>query len=276
MTLSKYRQKRHFQRTPEPRGAVSKRLGRSFTVQKHAASHLHYDFRLEIDGVLKSWAVPKGPSLDPSVKRLAVHVEDHPLEYGSFEGTIPAGEYGGGTVMLWDRGQWEPIGDAKTGYREGKLKFKLHGDKLRGRWILIQSGSSRSTDERNWLLRKEQDEEARSSANYDILEAESVSVKTGRDLDAIAANKKSRRRDQSPKVHPVPVAERVLRRSKTSPTALPTRVEVQLATLAREAPTGKQWLHEIKFDGYRMICRIQNEEVSFVTRNHHRLDGAVA
>src|SRR5690554_5846813 len=134
MSLAPYHKKRNFDRTAEPRGKVhrAKNLQRKFVVQKHAASHLHYDFRLELEGVLKSWAVPKGPSLDPAVKRLAMEVEDHPLEYGDFEGAIPAGDYGGGTVMLWDRGIWEPIGDAVAGYRAGKLKFNLHGEKLSG------------------------------------------------------------------------------------------------------------------------------------------------
>ena len=131
MALKEYKRKRNFRRTPEPRGKAHAKTGRLYVIQKHAASHLHYDFRLELDGVLKSWAVPKGPSLDPSVKRLAVHVEDHPVEYGDFEGIIPAGEYGGGTVMLWDRGSWEPLEDAADDYRRGRLKFRLHGEKLR-------------------------------------------------------------------------------------------------------------------------------------------------
>src|SRR5450631_1585397 len=125
MALLEYKRKRHFERTPEPKGKQGPKTGRSYVIQKHAASHLHYDFRLELDGVLKSWAVPKGPSLDPSVKRLAMHVEDHPVDYGSFEGIIPEGEYGGGTVMLWDRGTWEPVGDPHEGYRTGRFKFKL-------------------------------------------------------------------------------------------------------------------------------------------------------
>src|SRR5438067_1888035 len=126
MGLKEYKGKRHFERTREPAGKVAPRGGRSYVVQKHDASHLHYDFRLELDGVLKSWAVPKGPSLDPSIKRLAMQVEDHPVEYGGFEGVIPEGQYGGGTVMLWDKGTWEPIGDPHEGYRLGKLKFTLH------------------------------------------------------------------------------------------------------------------------------------------------------
>src|SRR5262245_26714676 len=130
MSLTEYKRKRHFKRTPEPASKVAPRTGRSFVIQKHAASHLHYDFRLELDGVLKSWAVPKGPSLIPSVKRLAMQVEDHPVDYGQFEGIIPKGEYGGGTVMLWDRGSWEAVGDAHEGYESGKLKFRLDGEKL--------------------------------------------------------------------------------------------------------------------------------------------------
>jgi bifunctional non-homologous end joining protein LigD len=131
MPLAEYRRKRDFKQTAEPRGKRAASRGRLYVIQKHDASHLHYDFRLELDGVLKSWAVPKGPSLDPAQKRLAVHVEDHPVEYGSFEGTIPEGQYGGGTVLLWDKGYWEPIGDPDEGYRQGKLKFRLHGKKLK-------------------------------------------------------------------------------------------------------------------------------------------------
>src|SRR3954467_12645104 len=136
MSLREYRRKRDFRRTPEPGAKLAKAKGWSYVIQKHAASHLHYDFRLELDGVLKSWAVPKGPSLDPADKRLAVEVEDHPLEYGSFEGVIPPGQYGSGRVLLWDRGTWTPLGDAEEGYRKGRLKFSLAGEKLRGQWTL--------------------------------------------------------------------------------------------------------------------------------------------
>src|SRR5205809_3041470 len=143
MGLTEYKRKRYFQSTPEPAGKKSRTAGRSYVVQKHAASHLHYDFRLELDGVLKSWAVPKGPCLDPATKRLAMHDEDHPVEYGGFEGIIPQEEYGGGTVLLWDQGTWEPLGDAKKDYREGHLKFRLHGDKLQGGWMLVRKGGKR-------------------------------------------------------------------------------------------------------------------------------------
>src|SRR5438067_5351588 len=138
MTLKRYKQKRDFKKTPEPIGKIKRNQSKKllYVIQKHAASHLHYDFRLELNGVLLSWAVPKGPSLDPTVKRLAMHVEDHPVKYGSFEGIIPEGEYGGGTVMLWDRGTWEPVGDPRDSYRRGKLKFRLQGEKLQGAWML--------------------------------------------------------------------------------------------------------------------------------------------
>src|SRR6188472_4360887 len=158
MALELYRKKRNFKTTPEPAGRVARRRAQelSFVIQKHAASHLHYDFRLELDGVLLSWAVPKGPSLDPSVKRLAVQTEDHPLEYGGFEGSIPEGEYGGGTVMVWDRGSWVPDGDAKQAYEKGHLSFQLHGEKLTGGWHLVRTqrpGQKQNT----WLLFKAKD-----------------------------------------------------------------------------------------------------------------------
>lgn len=192
MGLAEYRRKRDFHKTAEPRGGRRAARGPAhralaFVIQKHAASHLHYDFRLELDGVLKSWAVPKGPSLDPAQKRLAMQVEDHPLEYGGFEGIIPAGEYGGGTVLLWDRGSWEPVEDGQKGYRDGGLKFVLHGEKLQGRWMLVRKGGKHAEpDERHWFLFKERDEFADPAA--DITAAMPLSVVTGRDLDAIAAS----------------------------------------------------------------------------------------
>src|ERR1700722_19962426 len=174
MGLREYKRKRHFSRTPEPAGTKAARAGWSYVIQKHAASHLHYDFRLELDGVLKSWAVPKGPSLDPSVKRLAMHVEDHPVEYGSFEGIIPQGEYGGGTVMLWDQGEWEPEGDPREGYRSGRLKFTLHGEKLHGRWMREQTSAAAQSDrdKRAWLLFKERDRWAKKGPPANIVETQ--------------------------------------------------------------------------------------------------------
>jgi bifunctional non-homologous end joining protein LigD len=188
MGLTEYRRKRDFRVTAEPRGRRGRASDRlRYVIQKHDASHLHYDFRLELGGVLVSWAVPKGPSLDPAVKRLAMHVEDHPIEYGTFEGIIPAGEYGGGAVLIWDQGTWEPVGDAKKGLREGSLKFTLHGKKLRGRWMLVRRGGKRSEPgERAWFLFKERDEY--SDPSVDVTEKMPLSVASGRDLDAIATS----------------------------------------------------------------------------------------
>src|SRR3954447_11365314 len=161
-SLSEYRRKRDFAITAEPAGKVARNQGHSYLIQKHAATRLHYDFRLELDGVLLSWAVTRGPSLNPSEKRLAVHVEDHPLDYGGFEGTIPKGEYGGGTVMLWDRGTWEPIGDPHEGMAEGKLNFILHGERMKGGFSLVRMRSDREgkSGRENWLLIKRRDETA--------------------------------------------------------------------------------------------------------------------
>jgi bifunctional non-homologous end joining protein LigD len=281
--LSTYRRKRDFKTTPEPKGGVRKKKGWMYVIQKHAASHLHYDFRLELDGVLKSWAVPKGPSLDPSVKRLAMHVEDHPIEYGSFEGTIPEGEYGGGTVMLWDRGTWEQE-DAAAGYRSGKLHFTLHGEKLRGEWVLVRRGGQQQSGKEIWLLFKVRDAEARPNGP-DILESEPLSVKTGRDMDAIAAGKRvwrsnrkaaPKRASEDTQIRKTEANRRQARQSlrgllkalpKSADAALPRKIEPQLATLVKEAPEGSDWFSEIKFDGYRMICRIDKRDVKLSSRN---------
>src|SRR5437868_2215840 len=187
MSLREYQRKRNFRRTSEPPAKVATGKGWSYVIQKHAASHLHYDFRLELDGVLKSWAVPKGPSLDPSVKRLAMHVEDHPVKYGGFEGIIPEGEYGGGAVMLWDEGSWKPIGDPHAGYKSAKLKFELHGKKLRGAWMLVRRSRPSSGKDNEWFLFKERDEEARGADQAEVTTDERLSVKSGRDLEEIAS-----------------------------------------------------------------------------------------
>ena len=190
MALELYRKKRNFKTTPEPAGRVARRRTREpvFVIQKHKASHLHYDFRLELNGVLLSWAVPKGPSLDPADKRLAMHVEDHPLEYGDFEGVIPPKQYGSGTVLLWDRGHWEPQGDPEAAYKQGKLKFILHGEKLHGGWLLVKSHGGKYGGDKSWLLMKERDEYARTGADAHIVDTEPDSVASGRGLDAIAAD----------------------------------------------------------------------------------------
>src|SRR5947208_6470529 len=162
LSLGEYHRKRRFERTPEPRGRKRHEPGAlRFVVQKHDASRLHYDFRRELDGTLKSWAVPKGPSLDPADKRMAVHVEDHPIDYGRFEGTIPKGQYGAGQVIVWDNGTWEPVGDARAGYRAGKLKFRLNGKKLQGGWTLVRMHGREGERQEPWLLIKERDDAAR-------------------------------------------------------------------------------------------------------------------
>ena len=190
-SLEKYHEKRDFTRTSEPFGEEGTGEGRrNFVVQKHAARQLHYDFRLEMDGVLKSWAIPKGPSLDPAARRLAVHVEDHPLEYADFEGTVPEGEYGAGTVMVWDRGTWMPEGDAEEGYARGNMKFSLHGEKLHGSWALVRMKGRAGLDQgkENWLLIKERDGEARPGAEGEIVLQKPDSVLTGRSMKEIEAS----------------------------------------------------------------------------------------
>src|SRR3954451_1286371 len=181
--LEPYFGKRDFKITSEPQGGKPSTGGLTFVIQKHAASRLHYDFRLELDGTLKSWAVPKGPSLDPRDKRMAVHVEDHPIDYASFEGTIPKGQYGAGKVIVWDNGTWEPVGDPRAGYRDGKLKFRLHGTKLHGGWTLVRMHGRASERQEPWLLIKERDDAARPADEYSIVEAEPASVLSDATID---------------------------------------------------------------------------------------------
>lgn len=256
--LSEYNRKRDFEITAEPSGSTPtgkrKASALSFVIQKHAARNLHYDFRLELDGVLLSWAVPKGPSLDPSQKRLAVHVEDHPLGYGSFEGSIPAGQYGAGDVIVWDRGVWQPHDEPRKAYAAGKLKFTLVGEKLSGDWTLVRTRLKGSGDKEQWLLIKEKDPQARPAAEYDIVAAEPDSVLSDASLGA-----------------PKPTAKPKLKakaKPKKAATALPEQFSPQLATLVDRAPEG-DWLYEIKFDGYRMLARIRDGEVRLFTRNGH-------
>ncbi|NVN13647.1 DNA polymerase ligase N-terminal domain-containing protein, partial [Nguyenibacter vanlangensis] len=187
MGLASYRQKRDFRVTPEPAGDAAPAGGHMFVVQKHAARRLHYDFRLEMDGVLKSWAVTRGPSLVAGTRRLAVHVEDHPLDYGGFEGVIPQGQYGGGTVEMWDRGTWTPLHDPAAGLAKGHLDFELHGEKLRGRWHLVRMRPRKPERRENWLLIKGEDDAARAASDPDILEEQPDSIATGRSIAQIAA-----------------------------------------------------------------------------------------
>ncbi len=187
--LSRYHAKRRFGVTAEPRGKIGKR-GNAFVIQKHDATRLHYDLRLQLDGVMKSWAVTRGPSLVPGEKRLAVQVEDHPIEYNKFEGTIPKGEYGGGTVMVWDRGRWQPEGDPHRGLAKGHLSFHLDGVKLHGGWHLVRMRRRPSEKRDNWLLIKQHDKDARTAGDTDILVQKPRSVKTGRTLEEIAQHKR--------------------------------------------------------------------------------------
>ncbi|WP_323008568.1 DNA ligase D [Paracoccus sp. (in: a-proteobacteria)] len=279
MALETYRKKRDFSSTPEPKGGRARKRGNSFVIQKHAATRLHYDFRLELDGVLKSWAVAKGPSLVPGEKRLAVHVEDHPLEYGDFEGTIPKGEYGGGTVILWDRGTWTPVGDAHQGYAKGHLEFTLQGEKLGGRWHLVRMRGKPREKRENWLLIKGEDEFARTEDAPDILEERPDSVKTGRAIADVAgetpgwSSKTGRIRKSAapaekpsaPKPDPQPPEPAAVKGGRKA--AMPDFIEPMLATLVSAPPQGERWLHEIKFDGYRLQGRIEAGRVKLLTRS---------
>ncbi len=302
MALEIYRKKRKFGVTAEPRGRKGRTGGDRYVIQKHAATRLHYDLRLELDGVMKSWAVTRGPSLDPNEKRLAVHVEDHPIEYNGFEGTIPKGEYGGGTVMIWDRGSWSPEGDPHYGYGKGHLVFDLHGEKLHGRWHLVRMRGRDRDRHENWLLIKGKDDEARGPRDRDILQAEPNSVVTGRSIDEIAAGKGKKRiwhsnraarngsktgktafrqkiRDLAAKAAARPAAKKTARATRnsgqkragkkpvrTTKSDLPDFVPLSLATLYEQPPHGPNWLHEIKYDGYRTEARLDHGTVTLLTR----------
>ena len=239
--LEKYNAKRDFAKTAEPAGTVAKENGHRFIVQKHDASRLHWDFRLEIDGVLKSWAVTRGPSLDPDEKRLAVRTEDHPMSYADFEGTIPKGEYGGGTVMLWDSGNWAPIeGKSEKDLEKGHLHFRLDGERMKGEWLLIRLKPRPKEHAENWLLRKLDD--AQAGGTDALVETGLTSVKTGRTMQEIAEGHKARPAKPRPK--------------KRAAAKAPGFQPLQLATLVDNVPTGNQWLHEVKYDGYRALLSL--------------------
>ncbi|WP_102957803.1 DNA ligase D [Mangrovicella endophytica] len=309
--LKAYRDKRDFSKTAEPSGAAERAgaEGLTFCVQKHDATRLHYDFRIEWHGVLKSWAVTKGPSYDPKDKRLAVRTEDHPLEYGDFEGIIPKGQYGGGTVMLWDTGTWEPQNDPEEGLRDGSVKMLLKGEKLSGHWALVRMKPRPGEKRENWLLIKEKDEAA--DPTRDIVTEKPDSVKTGRDLDAIAAghdavwqsSRGAHEATASPSAKKGKSSDRAARgatasskggrdtadaetsvKSGTSGAApagrstakpkgkalpLPAFRPVQLATLVDAPPEGDGWLHEMKYDGYRVLIAVAGEKAVLYTRNEN-------
>jgi bifunctional non-homologous end joining protein LigD len=329
--LERYQAKRRFDASPEPRGRRGAAAGNAYVVQKHAARRLHYDLRLELEGVMLSWAVTRGPSLVPGDKRLAMHVEDHPIDYNAFEGTIPEGQYGAGTVMIWDRGSWFPEGDARKAYKKGHLDFRLEGEKLSGSWHLVRMRKREGERGDPWLLIKSDDEAARAKDAPDILEELPLSVTSGRDMDAIAAGKRAVKRSASPlraakfasKTRKAAVkksagttapkaaknkespprkatkgARRALavqetlktmtpgasassarakkataranndakspRRAKAAP--VPDFVAPCLARLSEAAPDSGAWVHEVKFDGYRMQARLADGEVRLRTR----------
>src|SRR5215211_6841263 len=266
--LAPYVAKRNFAATPEPAGRAGKAAGDRFCVQKHDARRLHFDLRLELDGVLKSWAVTRGPSLVPGDKRLAVHTEDHPLEYLTFEGVIPQGEYGGGTMIVWDEGRWAPEGDPRAGYKNGHLAFALDGRRLKGRWHLVRTRPKPREKKEQWLLLKADDGFAR-PPGPEITAQETTSVLSGRTNDELAAGGEvradhaerakvaSERKRAPPDLARVPGARKGI---------LPPFVEPCLATLAAHAPVGGEWVHEIKFDGYRLQARIDGGKVKLLTR----------
>ena len=251
LPLKEYRAKRNFTITTEPaEGGVANEAARSFVIQKHWASRLHYDLRLELDGTMKSWAVPKGPSLDPQDKRMAVHVEDHPISYNTFEGTIPAGQYGAGKVIVWDKGTWTPLVDPHLGYQQGNLKFELHGYKLHGRWVLLRM-KGKGEKKEPWLLIKEKDSEACPAQEFSVVEALPDSVTRINPLNNKPAAK-----------NPRGMPEGAVK------AALPEILKPQLATLVAQPPTDPaDWIYEIKFDGYRLLTRIANGDVRLYTRN---------
>jgi bifunctional non-homologous end joining protein LigD len=288
--LTKYRQMRDFEQTAEPSGAeglVAKSNRRRYVIQKHAATRLHFDFRLELDGVFKSWAVTKGPSPDPADKRLAVEVEDHPLEYGDFEGIIPKGQYGGGTVQLWDRGYWEPEGEKSPEemIKKGDFKFTLDGERLKGSWVLVRMKFDRNGGKRiNWLLIKHRDKYAKEGGAEKLM-AQDKSIASGRAMEQIAAGKGKApkpfmlKQTKALKITADAVwdsshkeEEKALRKkiAKSAParkrSAMPDFVAPQLATVIDHPPGGAGWIHELKFDGYRMQLRVEDGDARLRTR----------
>lgn len=269
-SLEKYNRMRDFAASPEPSGSsrAAKRSKRTeaqalqFCVQKHDATKLHYDFRLELNGTLKSWAIPKGPCFDPKVKRLSVHVEDHPLEYASFEGTIPKGHYGAGEVIVWDRGIWIPQGDPDEAYRKGRLKFELQGEKLSGLWNLVRTNIEGKQEQ--WFLIKHQDESAKPLADFDVVSEQPNSVLSDR---TVIPKKRGKQKSSSPSEPPDKA--KPLRTAHAVPADLPKKLAPQLATLVESSPQGSEWRFEIKFDGYRMLCRVDGDDVRLFTRNGH-------
>ncbi|MEO7366113.1 MAG: DNA ligase D [Sphingomicrobium sp.] len=261
LDIATYNAKRDFKKTAEPKGRKLKGGGNSFVVQKHDASRLHWDFRLEMDGVLKSWAVPKGPSLDPGQNRLAMRTEDHPLDYGDFEGTIPKGEYGGGTVMLWDQGSWvpEPGKDPKKTIDEGHLHFKLEGERMKGDWVMFRLKGKPGEKAEPWMLKKVTDDFADADAGDALVDAHVTSVTTDRTMAEIASGSDVWRSNRG--------GQKGGKAKKKAGAAPPAFVEPQLATLVDAVPTGPDWIHEYKYDGYRLLLATGDGAATAWTRN---------
>src|SRR5436190_10439176 len=295
MGLTEYRKKRDFRKTSEPPAETKKSSKKlHYVIQKHDATRLHYDLRLELNGVLKSWAVPRGPSLDPNVKSLAVEVEDHPIDYAKFEGIIPKGQYGGRTVIVCDRGIWTPTFDPHFGLKKGHLEFELEGEKLSGRWHLVRI--RKEGERQNWLLMKGKDESAVPGDEHGLTDREDKSVLTGRTIPEVAGDPKKvwtkSGAKRAPKSTPTkrvvkrnaPAKKASTRKKSASrkasrvdagripgarPAKMPRQVAPQLATLASEVPRTGEWLHEIKFDGYRILTVIDNGAIRLLTRKNN-------
>lgn len=261
LDIETYNRKRDFTKTKEPRGRKLKGKGNSFVVQKHEASRLHWDFRLELDGVLKSWAVPKGPSVDPAEKRLAMRTEDHPLDYGTFEGTIPSGEYGGGTVMLWDKGTWtpQPGKDPSKTIEEGHLHFTLEGERMKGEWVLFRLSPRPGERGEPWMLKKVNDEYADPENGNELVDEGTTSVTTGRTMAEIAAGEDVWRSNRG--------GQKGGRAKKKAGKAPPAFQAPQLATLVDDVPTGSDWLYEYKYDGYRLLLSVGDGVATAFTRH---------
>jgi bifunctional non-homologous end joining protein LigD len=269
--LQKYRDKRNFDATPEPaEGGEANESARSFVIQKHWATRLHYDFRLELEGTMKSWAVPKGPSYDPADKRMAMPTEDHPIAYNRFEGTIPAGNYGAGKVIIWDKGTWHPLEDPHKGWRDGKLKFELRGHKMHGHWTLVRMKGRGNGREDPWLLIKERDAFARPVSEFSVVDEMPDSVQKLADRpDALPepdrAGSRSDPATSASSATPVPSSGPP---EGARPAPLPKTLQPELAVLVDQPPGDPQdWIFEIKFDGYRMLARVEQGRIELVTRN---------
>ncbi|KTD14239.1 DNA ligase D [Legionella israelensis] len=266
MSLRKYREKRDFSKTDEPYGKSHSGHPHLFIIQKHAATKLHYDFRMELEGVLKSWVIPKGPCLDPDTKRLAIQVEDHPIEYGSFEGIIPKNEYGGGTVMLWDKGRWESLDeDALSAFEKGHMRFVLDAIKLKGRWDLVRF---QSEEDNSWFLIKYDDKYARSLKDYDITQELPNSAVSQQSMDEITEHYQNIWSGQNLKKRSVTLVADFIKANNLPSSPFPSFLDPQLATPVDTPPEADNWLHEVKWDGYRILAFKHHQDVQLLSRNH--------